>query len=308
MSSGENLAFRTRRPFLALLLSVAATGLGHIYCGQLAKGLILFFTSFAFAPIIVMTLQQMTSGWAFAAAIGSILLLVAVFLYALMDAFVLAKRIGAGYLLKEYNRWYIYLIFIVVAVSYPANLSQSIKHHLFQAFRIPSVSMVPSILRGDHVFINKAVYQRQAPRRGEVIVFIYPDDRHKNYIKRIVAMPGDTIEVKDHRVYINDQPLAYEPPPSQALSPISKQVSEEVLAEINGPSRYLVVPGHQPGQLADYPRTRVPHGYCFVLGDNRDHSQDSRQFGPLPLADILGRVDFIYLPAATWTRFGPLVN
>ena len=160
-----------RNPFTALLLSIGATGLGHVYCGKLAKGLVLFFVSFAFSPIIITGTQSISSTFSLIVVILSLLILFGVFIYAAIDSFLLAGRTDSPYQLREFNRWYIYFLFIVVSISYPTNLSSNIRSHIIQAYKIPSASMVPTILEGDYVFLNKAVYHVRAPRRGDVIVF-----------------------------------------------------------------------------------------------------------------------------------------
>jgi signal peptidase I len=291
-----------RSPFWAVILSVAATGLGHIYCGRLLKGLILFFAGFAFAPIIVITAQNAASPWMLAVVIASLLLLAGIFFYALVDAGLLARRIGRDYQIKEYNRWYIYLLFIIVALSYPTNLASSIRDNVLQAFRIPAPSMAPGILRGDSILLNKAIYKIKAPARGDVVVFIYPDDRRRYYIKRIVALPGDTIEIRDNKIIVNDRPLTYNSPETAPALNFNPGPEIQALEEENHGRRYpILING---ARTADLPKTTVPHGACFVLGDNRTQSKDSRTFGPVPLADIKGRVDYIYWPAVSWSRFG----
>lgn len=299
-----NILHRKRNPWLAMVFSLAATGLGHIYCGHLAKGLILFFAGFAFAPIIVLGMREMNSVLAMAAALASILLLVAVFLYALIDAYGTARRTGADYRPRDYNRWYIYLMFIVVSLTYPTNLSQSIRTHLLQAFKIPSKSMAPNILKGDYLLLNKAIYKQEGVQRGDVVVFINPNLRHQHYIKRVVALPGDTIAVKANRVWINGQPLAYDDKTQVTVSSSQNNGAGMIVTEINGERSYQVGVGPHSTHGGDFPETLVPNGHCFVLGDNRSESVDSRQVGPIPLADVLGRVDFIYWPAETWSRFG----
>ncbi|MEJ2038459.1 MAG: signal peptidase I [Desulfosarcinaceae bacterium] len=290
-----------RSPLAAVLLSVAATGVGHLYCGRLIKGLILFFLSFAFAPVIVLAAGRAASVWMLGLVLGSLALMLGVFVYAAVDAGLLARRTGADYQPKEYNRWYVYLILIIVSLTYPTNLATSIRENVVQAFKIPSASMAPSILPGDYILLNKAVYKNRSPRRGDVVVFIYPNDRRLYFIKRIAALPGDSIEIRGGVVYINDQPL-----PLRAMSPdrmpyYAPKNGERLLEETSGKAAYpILVDGTYP----DLPKTTVPNGHCFVLGDNRGHSRDSRHFGPVPLSDIRGRLEYIYWPAKSWRRWG----
>jgi signal peptidase I len=301
VSSAPN-AGHCRNPVWAVLLSIAATGLGHIYCGRLLKGLILFFASFVFAPIIVVAAQNAASAFMLALVIGSLMLLLGVFIYALIDAGLLARKVSQGYQLKEYNRWYIYMIFIVVALSYPTNLASSIRDHVLQAFKIPTQSMAPAILPGDRILLNKSIYKIIAPQRGDVVAFVYPDDRRLFYIKRIVALPGDTIEINNNQILINEKPLSYNAITPRPELNLKLDKAAQALEENNDGHSYPIL--YDSGHMENMPKTIVPHGACFVLGDNRSHSKDSRQFGPIPLADIKGRVDYIYWPALSWSRFG----
>jgi signal peptidase I len=292
-----------RRPVVAVLLSVTATGLGHIYCGRLTKGLILFFISFAFAPIMARAARSAASTALLLMVVGSVLLMLALFFYAAVDAAVLARRIGPHYTPREYNRWYLYIVMIAVAVSYPTDMSGTIREHLLQAFKIPSSSMAPGILPGDRVFLNKAIYGLKPPQRGDAVVFIYPDDRRLYYIKRLVALPGDSIEIKNNRVWINDQPLAHKNTPPQEIN-FKATKKTTYLEEKNHHHSYSII--IEDSKMDTMAKLTVPHGHCFVLGDNRAHSRDSRHFGPIPLADVKGRVDYIYWPALSWSRFGKI--
>lgn len=300
----QNRNYR-RHPMLAVLFSIAATGLGHIYCGKLAKGLTLFFLSFAFAPIIVGTVDNGASTQTFLLMGGGLLMMFGVFTYAIVDAYRIAGRTPAGYTPREYNRWYIYCIFILVSVTYPANISGAIRDHVVQAYKIPSASMIPTILKGDYVFLNKAAYRDAAPKVGDVVVFVNPNARHRHFIKRIIAMPGDTVAIRKSELLINGRPLERERVPAGRLGVAAKQVTGAVWEETNRKARYRIQVDETA--LSDFSEITVPNGHCFVLGDNREKSSDSRDFGPVPLADIRGKVDFIYLPAAGWQRFGSLV-
>lgn len=303
MDISNNKGTHTRRPLLASLLSVVSPGLGHIYCGKLAKGLSLFFLGFVFIPIIVFSAKNVSSTFVLIAYIASIVLLIVVFFYAIVDAWILAKRIGSRYTIKEYNKWYLYVLFIVVALSFPSNLSHSIRENIFQVFRMPSIIMLPNLLVGDHVILNKTAYRNQPPTNGDVIIFKHPNARHWNWVGRIVAMPGETIEIKDNVLYIDDVPLQYRKVESDTLSAIKNQISHEVVEEVNSLVSYkIMLYRHIP---SNFEKTKIPNGHCFVIVDNRNKwLRDSRHFGPVPLADVQGRLDYIYFPAESWSRFG----
>jgi signal peptidase I len=293
---------RPRRPLYALLLTFGATGLGHIYCGRLVKGLVLFFITFLFTPVIVFSAKYVSSIFTLILLLASILITFLVFLYALIDSCLLAKRIGERFKIMAYNKWYIYLLFILVSFSHPISREIVIRDHFLQAFKTPAGSMLPSILVNDHILLNKSIYLRQTPQIGDIVIFIYPNDRSKDFIKRIVALPGDSVEMKNSVLYINDIALNYPEIDPQDLSEIKGQVKGKVFRETNGGVSYKIMLIDAPPQ--NYPRTIVPDGHCFVLGDNRNNSLDSRHFGPVPLTDVKGRVDYIYFPAESWSRFG----
>lgn len=289
-----------RSPLIACLLSMAATGLGHIYCGRLVKGLILFFASFAFGPIIVAAANSGASNLMLAIVIGSLLFMLVLYVYAVVDSGLLARKLRT-YQLKDYNRWYLYLLLIVVAASYPTNYAHSIRSHVLQAFKVPSVSMSPGILPGDHILLNKTIYKTQAPQPGEVVIFTYPDDRRLNYVKRIVAMPGDTVEIRDNVLLVNDRPL--DVPIDQAFAlDFKTEGTRIILMEENAAAVYPIIVDSATPQNMD--KITVPHGHCYLLGDNRSQSVDSRNFGPIQMTDIQGRLDYIYWPAKSWSRLG----
>jgi signal peptidase I len=162
-------------------------------------------------------------------------------------------------------------------------LAMVIRTFVVQAFKIPTGSMRPTLLEGDLILVNKFIYGAKIPftglrlpalsqpKRGDVIVFIYPEDRKKDFIKRLVGLPGETVEIKEGYIYINDKPL---------LEPLFNQ-------------RYY----YNRGDLArEGERLVVPADSFFVLGDNSASSKDSRYWGFVHRQDILGKALLIYWP------------
>jgi len=182
-----------------------------------------------------------------------------------------------------------------------------VRTFVVQAFKIPSESMKPTLLVGDHILVNKFIYgiripfvgkkivTFKAPKRGDVVVFIYPNDRSKDFIKRVIGLPGEKVEIREREIYINDRPIedpwgVYERDnPSWGAS----------ASDTYGPQT-------------------VPPGSLFVMGDNRDNSQDSRYWGFVPLDDVLGKAFIMYwswdwhAPALVskvrWKRIGSLIH
>jgi signal peptidase I len=144
---------------------------------------------------------------------------------------------------------------------------------LYQPVKVEGTSMNPLLSDQERIFINKFIYRFEPIERGDVVVFWYPLDRSKSFIKRVVALPGETIEIRAGNVYVNGREL-----PDQYV-----------------PSGYL--------DGSNYPGRRMPQGEYFVMGDHRDSSNDSRVFGSVPRSYIYGKAVFAYWPV---DHFGSL--
>jgi signal peptidase I len=184
---------------------------------------------------------------------------------------------------------------LVIAVI----LALFVRTWVFQAFKIPSGSMEPNLLIGDHLIVNKMVFAptraalerallpRRDIRRGDVIVFKSPELPERDLIKRVIGLPGDRLELRRKRIHINGKPL--DEPYVQMLTPPAPE----------GPPRTDDV-------REQYGPVTVPDGQYFMMGDNRDNSQDSRYWGFLPASYVKGRAQFIYFsldPNASMTTF-----
>ncbi len=162
-------------------------------------------------------------------------------------------------------------------------LAMVIRTFVVQAFKIPTGSMRSTLLEGDLILVNKFIYGAKIPllnasfpavrqpHRGDVIVFIYPESPKKDFIKRLVGLPGETVEIKDGTIYVNDKPL---------IDSVFNQ-------------RYY----YNRGEFGrEGVKIKVPQDSFFVLGDNSASSQDSRYWGFVPRKNILGRALLIYWP------------
>jgi len=152
-----------------------------------------------------------------------------------------------------------------------------IRQYVFQPFFVKGQSMEPSFSNGDYLIIDEISYRFSDPQRGEVIVFNYPKDPTQRYIKRVIGLPGETIEVKDGKVMVFNRE------------------GEKVLEETD----YLRSVNQTPGQIL----TTLEQDEYFVMGDNRDASSDSRSWGPLPKDYIIGKVFFRAFPMASVAKF-----
>jgi signal peptidase I len=294
----------SRKPWLALVLSLFSTGLGHIYCGRIGTGLILFLASLLFAPLAVVAALLEPSTPLLVGLILAALGVLGLYLFAALDAYRTARRMGENFQPRDYNRGIVYALFLLVGVTYPAGVLHFLRANFFEAFAIPNASEAPNLLPGDRILVNKAASRAKFPRRGDLVVFHRPGDRRLTYVKRVIALPGDTVAVRAGRVFVNGKKLRRDPLPLSSLASIRDELDGRVFSESNAGSRYLILIGPAPSPVADYPPKKVPEDTCFVLGDNRNRSEDSRHFGFVPLGDIVGLVQYIYWPAETWSRFG----
>ena len=182
------------------------------------------------------------------------------------------------------RRLFDYGIVAVVAIA-AALLVQAFA---IKPYRIPSESMASTLRPGDRVLVNRVVYHLREPHRGDVMVFRYPEDRNVVFIKRIVGVPGDTLQVREGRLWVNgraaDEPYVHRTTghrdPTAAPGPVAGSTMRE------------------PWSLAQ-PYT-VPADSYFVMGDNRTDSDDSRFWGTVPRADIIGEGFVVYWPLGRW--------
>ena len=192
-----------------------------------------------------------------------------------------------------------------------------IRSFVFEPFRIPSGSMEPTLVQGDFIFVKKFSYglrlpvtetkiiETGAPRRGDVVVFRLPSDPGVNYIKRVVGLPGDEIVYDDHRLTVNGRIMALDPVPD----PTSRQptLHAEQLDERLHKIKIL-----NPRSRTDGTWT-VPEGHYFMMGDNRDNSQDSRFIDAIPETHLVGEAVRIWLhmdgfTMPDWGRIGTKIE
>ncbi|MEO3945137.1 signal peptidase I [Gorillibacterium sp. CAU 1737] len=148
-----------------------------------------------------------------------------------------------------------------------------IRMFIFKPFIVDGPSMQPNFFTGERLIVSEWIYHLRKPHRGEVVVF--HASKEKDYIKRVIALPGETISISDGTVYINGSPLD---------EPYIADAAKRYKEETNG------------NYSADFPEQTVPEGTVFVLGDNRVDSTDSRIIGPVNYGEIIGRADIVFWP------------
>jgi signal peptidase I len=193
---------------------------------------------------------------------------------------------------------YIEAIILAIVIAF------FIRTFVIQAYKIPSGSMKPTLLIGDHILVSKFNYGVKlpmirstlipigAPKRGDIVVFIYPEDQSKDFIKRLIGLPGDKIEIRNKKILLNGLPW-----------------SDDHGVNVDN----LIIPGSvQPRD--NFGPVTVPEGSLFVMGDNRDESYDSRFWGLVPMKDVLGKALIIYWSwnqedkGVRWNRIGSILH
>lgn len=206
--------------------------------------------------------------------------------------------------------WREYLEAIVIALL----LALFIRAFVVQAFSIPSGSMLETLQIGDYLLVNKFIYGIRnpftnkviipwdQPQRGDIVVFIFPPDPSKDFIKRVVAVGGDEVKIVDKKLFVNGEPLEI---PQAVFKDYHIIDQNDAWISANGAA------GRNRDNFGPY---KVPKGTVFVMGDNRDHSYDSRFWGPVPLDLVRGKAWIIYFSLdyqkmwPRWERLGRVIH
>jgi len=272
----KNVRISRRRWWLAGLLSYLVPGLGQVYNGQATKGLLFNFLMASWSGLVFSLVFFMLKQPPARIRIFFFFLLFGIaflaHLLVILEAIWTAWKKGKDHPLQPYNRLMIYLAALIVSLGVDYSVSIAVKEYVLKPFRIPSVSMEPALLSGDYLISNQLHYTDHNPARGDVVIFLADGGPGDYYIKRIIGLPGDTLEIRDKSVRINGEVLD---------EPYAKHEDSQVFPAGAGVRDNLG------------PLVIRPDAY-FVMGDNRDASLDSRQQGIVRRHQIKGRPLFVY--------------
>jgi len=256
-----NPIIRKRNPFLAVFLAIFGGGTGFLYLGRWKMAI-----TFTALPILFLA----TCGWTgivfFQYAYTIVLAFVIItFIGFVVTAAVIARKERAQ-VLQWYQRWYFYLIFFAAQTLLSLFMQKNRDDFFaYDVFNIPTGSMAPTLEIGDKVIVDTRYYRQHQPERGQVIVFLSPKDHKTKFIKRIIGIPGDFIAIKNHVVSVNGK-VIMEP---------------------------YIDPDENISQTFPDATYQIPQNQYFVMGDNRDHSADSRIWGNVPKQNISGKAERI---------------
>jgi signal peptidase I len=281
-----------KKGLAAFLLSILTPGLGQIYNGQLRKAVI------GFAGLLGLSLVSAAVGLthSFGGLIAYVILALSIYLFLIGEGiFTAVRQVRVDR--RPVHNWRSYAVgvslLLINVLAVRGNVPEKIPG--FRAYRIPAESMLPTLTSEDRILADTRYYRSHTPRRGDLIIFKFPYQDHPPYIKRVIGVPGDRIKIVDQQVYLNGQkqnepfarddpaapydPLLYNfPPPSIDDLPSSMQPewAEQIFSYV------------QKGELV------VPPNKYFTMGDNREHSWDSRYWGPVARDTIFGKALYIY--------------
>jgi len=260
-----------RSPLIAALLSLLMPGLGQVYVGRPVRGAVWFVAVLAVEAAALYSMFNQPRFWMIVLSFAAWLVAMP---FQMGEAAVLARR-TTHYQLQRYNKWYVYVALLAISMALSAASGLALTRDAATRAGVHSIdssSMHPAIQRGDRFIADRNHYRRNVPTRGDVAVYVHPRRPETLYVKRIVALAGDRVAIRDGRAIVNGFAL------------------EEPYAVLGDPASL-------------YNQTReitVPDGHVFVLGDNRANSFDSRaanDHGPVPVENLRARTTDI-----AWSR------
>jgi signal peptidase I len=268
-----------RLPWLAGLLSLLAPSLGHCYLGLAKRGIL---------PVLGLLTMIFLGGWLklFVTFWGVLLLHfahLALIIWAIVDSIRIAISEDFEFVPKFYNRWYVYVLGFIILHATGVLIFKNRSTWLhFESYRVSAISMYPTLHSQEMILVDTEAYKTTPPKRGDVIVFHPPDNPDTLFVKRVIAVSGDTISVnKSGIVYLNRSRIQE---PYIFANALQADDSTNKIKDLSIPEKNL-----------------------FVLGDNRNNSRDSRYFGTVALQKIIGKVTYIWM-SDEFSRIGTVVQ
>ncbi len=277
------------RIILTALTTFLMFGMGQMLSGRIKRGLVIYIIAeLIIIAGIFLCIQPIPPFNIILPLAIALSVLLAVFI----DSIICAKNADDSHKLKAPFVVIVVALLVLDSSFIQPMIKGLIRENVVQAFRIPSLSMNPSLLIGDHILVDKQAYSHGKPGREDIVVFKSPVEPSRTFIRRVIGIGGDIVEIRDNKVFINNNKL-----------------SENYIIDNNEkPS------GTEMGSSNNVGPVTVPEGYVFVLGDNRSQSNDSRNWGSLDINNIFGRAATIYWSwdrtdgKVRWGRIGQVIH
>jgi len=307
---------------VAFLATLLAPGLGHLYAGathSLIAAMALWATAIAIASWLLLTPFD---SW-IPIALASVLGLLAWFGLATHAAG--QAREGQPILHRRWLRLGFYAFYFLAYTEVATHVALWIRHNLAEPFKVPTATMFPSLWAGDHFLADTSSTRKSDLKRGDIVAFtvardgerhVFPADARpdlprQSFVKRIIGLPGDSVEFRGGEVVLNDRPLPHEHI-GEIAEPSSANPVEVFRETLDGRSYTICLTPDRP--TGDFPRVVVPPDRIFLVGDNRDASFDSRFWGTIRKEEVKGIASHIYFARDPrtgeihWNRFGRVVQ
>ncbi len=262
-------------------------GLAQMCYGKIKRGIIFYLLLqillFASVFIVLQPLQPLN-------IIIPIIIFLSMYMFVIVDSFVIRNNPKNRFKMDPMGIALLVGLFIAVSTFIEPVIKKAIRENITEAFHIPAAAMYPSLLPGDFILVNKLPNDRE-PKRGDIVVFHSPSDAHRTLIKRVVGLSGESIEVKDNALYINN----------------TKQSEDYAAATLPADSPETVAP-------KNFGPATAREGFFFVLSDNRNYGQDGRSWGFLDKDEITGKATTIYWSwdkethSIRWDRIGKSIK
>lgn len=277
---------KKRHALLAALFSLISPGMGHLYVGKWQQAI--------FMPFVILAIPALL-GWTglifLSQGMYVLLFWIVIFYLVVIVSAIMHARKTSSHHLNRSQRWYFYIIFLVVVGIVNSSLvDYRGKLFAYETFHIPAASMLPNLLVGDLVMVDTYAYANKQAEIGDIVVFDYPNDRSVKYIKRVIAKGGDHLAYYDKNLYINGKQVNRELVGLYQAPGLNEKM--ELYTELMVGNKYTVA--YIPDRPAINAEYIVPEGHYFVLGDNRDNSNDSRYWGVFPETYLKGKAMYIW--------------
>ena len=267
-------------PIVGAMANLFLPPVGHLHVGALERGVLLWAISLVLVDgsgiAVARAPSPATVALFFAAFIVRFLVLP-------LDAMRLAYRRPAG---GPRPPWFVYAGTALASLLVFSAAQSLMRTHVLRTYRMPSESMSPTLVVGDYFVADMGAYRSRSPKRGDIVVYTYPMDPRQTFVKRVVGLPEEIIEIRDRRVSVNGEPLS---------EPQVRHTEDPILPASESPRD-------------NFPATRIQSRNVFVMGDSRENSNDSRFTGTVPIRKLQGKATWIYMSmgpeGVRWERIG----
>ena len=273
-----------RKSWVAAGLTLLLPGLGQIYNGHAKKGVLLLVLPFVVLLICVLVIATDPYKLSFPVMVAVLVVCIIYHVGSVLDAFHSARSQGFEYQLKKYNRVYVYFG-VYIAFWICSSIYRSyFRANWFEPYVVPTESMAPTLVIGDRFYADKRPDSLAKIERGEIILYWLPKDPKTNYVKRVVAIAGDKVEVFGKEVRVNGKLIETTEP----VEPMNIVIQNSEI--------------------------QIPEGYLFLLGDNQNNSWDSRVHGPVSVGSVVGKPLQIWMSydsqnkTIRWSRLGTVLS